>query len=123
MASGMRFAASKTSRIAERRASSGREAIAATLDVAMALEARPRRVAGLYLVAYAALPADDLLRPLEHRHRVRARDDQDPVELGEDDVARVDGDAADRDGLLRCGHLPAADAVQRREVAVEDREA
>ena len=32
-------------------------------------------------------------------------------------------DAADRDRLLRRGHLPAADAVQRREVAVEDREA
>src|SRR5690242_13860891 len=84
IASGTRFAASKTSRIADRRASRERAAIdAAALDVAMPLEARPGRVAALHLCADEPLRADDLLRFLEHRRRVRPRDDEDPVELAE----------------------------------------
>src|SRR5262245_38148050 len=122
IASGSLFAASKTSRIDDRRASSALRAIGGvpTLDVAMALEARPRRVAVAHLSAHAALGANDLLCFLEHVDGLGSGDDKDPVELAEDDVARIDQDAADRDRLLRCSHLPPADAVQRREVAVED---
>src|SRR5262249_8992902 len=126
IASGIRLAASKTSRIAERRAASARAATpgvsAPGLDIAMLHEARPGRAALELLFADPAFAADDLLRLLEHGHRVLAGDDQDAVELGVDDVARVDRDAADRHRPLHGGHLPPSDAVQGREVAVEDLE-
>src|SRR3954468_842876 len=95
IASGIRLARSKTSLMAERRASTARLAIPASdLDVAMTLEARPGRVAALDLVANLAFAADDLLGAHQHGERVRARHDQDPVELGDDDVARMHDDAA-----------------------------
>src|SRR5579872_4470129 len=102
IASGSLFAASKISRIAERRAASARGAMPGTrrLDVAMALEARPGRISGAHLASHATLGAHDLLGLLEHRGGNGAGDDQDAVELGEHDVARIHDDAADRHRLL-----------------------
>src|SRR5258708_40258939 len=93
IASGSLFAASKTSRIAERRASDACAAMPAALtpalDMAMTLEARPGRVAALDFLAHAPFGAHDLLGLLEHPDSVGAGDDEDPIELPEHDVARV----------------------------------
>src|SRR5207247_11286642 len=85
IASGSLFAASKTSRIADRWATSAfcETDGVPTLNVAMALEARPRGRAVAHLRAHASFGPDDLLCLLEHRACTRSRNDQDPVELSE----------------------------------------
>src|SRR5437879_5314391 len=135
MTSSIVFARSKISLIAERRAEAARAAtsrrdrgpsgfVALMLlsDVAVPVEAVEGTRAVPDFLADMLLGGDDLLGLEQHGLRVFPRDDEHSIELAEDDVARLDDDAADHNGLLRLDHLPAPDRVERRQIAVEDLE-
>ena len=81
------------------------------------------RFAGPHLVADKFLGVDYLLRHGAAPLGVGGRDNQDSIELGQHHIARADSHLTDRHRDLGGDHLPPADGVEGRHIAVEDLEA
>src|ERR1700694_2822808 len=101
----------------------GMTSLRSALDVSMLFKTPFRGDPGPHVLADLFFRAGNLLRLEQHPLRLVPRNDEDPTELPKNDVARVDRHRPDLDRLLRRRHLPAADPIQRREVAIEDLQA
>lgn len=90
--------------------------------MSVASEALERCCAGPHFGAHVPLGGHDFLGRLQHTTEIRGRDDENPLKLAEDQIARIDGHTADLDRHLVSDHFPAPYRVERRYVAVEDLE-